>query len=291
MFKSKFLAYLAAGSASLALAGCISTGITLGDTEGQVTELSLQELRVPVEHRISPEDVLQIVVWDVPEFSALSSSANLSQANSVRNAGFNYVVHDDGGIDLPLVGSLQVGGLTTNEAKALITEKLRKFIVEPQVGLTISQYNSRKILVLGEVSKPGLVQNPGPKLSLAEALAQAGGAVPMTADTANVYIIRGAMATPAADAQTANKIVVYDDNGVPYDMKNPAFAKPQNLPRVTRLPLDTAVAMAQAQNMWLQSRDVIFVNSQIITDWNRFMSQLMPSLIDYAAIKNIGIVK
>lgn len=297
MFQSRFLVAGLLAAATLAMSGCISTGISLGDTDGQVAELSQQELHIPVEHHIAPEDVLQIVVWDVPEFTTSGTMSNMNQANTVRNSGFNYVVHDDGAIDLPLVGTLQIGGLTVNEAKALITEKLRKFIIEPQVGLTISQYNSRKILVLGEVGKPGLVQNPGPKLSLAEALAQAGGVVPMTADTANVYIIRGAMppptSTPVVNNEPANvkMIVVYDENGVPYDMKQPAPVQPQNLPRVTRLPLDTAVAMAHAQNMWLQSRDVIFVNSQIITDWNRFMSQLLPSLVDYSALKGIGVVK
>jgi len=295
MFRSKFLACLVACMASLVLSGCISTGLSLGDTDGNVGELSLRELQTPVEHHLAPEDQLQIVVWDVPEFTS-SVSNNLSQANAVRNAGFNYVIHDDGSIDLPLVGNLRVEGLTVNEARALIEEKLRRFIIKPQVGLTVSQYNSRKILVLGEVGKPGIVANPGSKLSLAEALAQAGGAIPLSADTTNVYVIRGAIAPTAAKPDAANKIVVYDDNGVPYDFKHPNADKFQrgadtSKPRVTRVPLDTAVAMAQAQQMWLQSRDVVFVNSQKITDWNRFMSQLMPSLVDYAALKNIGVVK
>lgn len=254
MFRVKFLLLCSLVFSAALNSGC-STGMRLGDTGNgvQVGELTMSEMQTPVDHHLAPEDQLQIVVWDVPEFTGLSTS----QAAGVRNAGFNYVVHADGSIDLPLVGNIVVGGLTINEARELLENKLRRFVKEPQVSLTVSMYNSRKILVLGEVVKPGIVLNPGPKLSLAEALAQVGGSVPLSADTSNVYVIRGAL----------------------------------DQPRVTRVPLDTAVAMFQAQHIWLQSRDVVFVNSQKITDWNRFMSQLMPTIIDYLMLKSIGVVK
>jgi len=240
----------------LVFSGC-TTSMRLGNNENgvKVGELTMGELQTEVEHRIAPEDQIQIVVWDVPEFTA--SSVSTMQAGGVHNAGFIYVVHADGSIDLPLVGNVVVGGLTVNEARKLLENKLRRFVKEPQVGLTVSMYNSRIILVLGEVGKPGIVLNPGPKLSLAEALAQAGGSVPLSADTSNVYIIRGALEEP----------------------------------RVTRVPLDTAVAMFQAQHIWLQSRDVVFVNSQKITDWNRFMNQLMPTITNYWMMKSFGTVK
>lgn len=238
----------------LVFSGC-ATSMRLGNNENgvKVGELTMGELQTEMEYRLAPEDQIQIVVWDVPEFSGGSTM----QASGVRNAGFIYAVHADGSIDLPLVGSVVVGGLTVNEAHELLENKLRRFVKEPQVGLTVIMYNSRKILVLGEVGKPGIVLNPGSKLSLAEALAQAGGSTPLSADTSNVYIIRGAL----------------------------------DEPRVTRVPLDTAVAMFQAQHIWLQSRDVVFVNSQKITDWNRFMSQLMPTIADYLMMKSLGVVK
>lgn len=240
----------------LAMSGC-ATSMRLGDDEEgiKVGELSMQELQAQIDHRLAPEDRVQIAVWDVPEFSASSSSGGVG--DQVRNAGFTYVVHADGTVDLPLLGSISVGGLTVNEARESLEQKLRRFIKEPKVGVTVAQYNSRKILVLGEVGKPGIVVNPGPELSLAEALAQAGGAVSLSADTSSIYIIRGALAEP----------------------------------KVALVPLDTAVAMFQAQHIWLQSRDVVFVNSQKITDWNRFMSQIIPTVSDYFMLKSIGVFK
>jgi protein involved in polysaccharide export with SLBB domain len=256
MFRTKFLLLCSLAFSVPIISGC-STGLKLGDTGNgvQVGELTMNELQTPVEHRLAPEDQVQVVVWDVPEFS-ISNLSNV-QMNGVHNAGFIYEVHADGSIDLPLVGNVVVGGLTINEARELLENKLRRYVKEPQVGLTVSMYNSRKILVLGEVGKPGIVLNPGPKLSLAEALAQAQGSVPLSADTSNVYVIRGALEQP----------------------------------RVARVPLDTAVAMFQAQHIWLQSRDVVFVNSLTITDWNRFMSQLMPTVTDYLMMKSVGVVK
>lgn len=234
------------------LSGC-GTSMRLGSTDSgiKVSELTMAELKTPVEHHLAPEDLIQVVAWDVPEFSA----SNLSAAQGVE--GRNYVVHADGTINLPLLRSVKVGGLTVNEARQLIEKELRRFVKEPNVGLTVTSYSSRKILVLGEVTRPGIVVNPGPALSLAEALAQAGGSVPLSADTANIYIIRGAL----------------------------------DEPKVTRVPLDSAVAMFQAQHIWLQSRDVIFVNSQKITDWNRFVTQLMPTIVDYLMLKSLGVVK
>lgn len=237
------------------LAGC-ATSMSLGDDDEDVTigELTVRELQEQVEYRLAPEDIVQVVVWDVPEFSSSSDSTRIT---GVSKAGFNYDIHADGSIDVPLVGNIVIGGLTVGEARDLLASKLRRFVKEPQVGLTVTSYNSRKILVLGEVGKPGIVLNPGPKLSLAEALAQAGGSVPLSADISNIYIIRGVLGEP----------------------------------RVAEVPIDTAVAMFQAQHMWLQSRDVVFVNSQGITDWNRFMSQLIPTVTDYVMLKGIGVVK
>jgi len=218
------------------------SGMSLGDTTAsgkKVSKLTIEELQQVEEHKIAPEDELEVVVWGVPEFE--SSGLN---ASGIRQAGFTYRVHADGSIDLPLIGNIVIGGLTAEEAKSRIADRMLHFVTDPKVSVTVTKYNSRKILVLGEVARPGLVLDPGPALSLAEALAQAGGVEAMTADAKHVYIIRGALEQP----------------------------------RITHIPVDTAVGMFQAQHIWLRSRDVVFVDSKLITDWNRFISQLLPTV-------------
>jgi len=236
LFRSGLALFMSAGL----LAAC--SGMSLGGTTAsgnKVQELTIEELQKTEEHKIAPEDELEIIVWGVPEFESAASNTS-----GVRQAGLRYVVHADGGIDLPLIGNLVVGGMTVPEARQAIEKEAHRFVLDPKVSVTVTQYNSRKILVLGEISKPGLVLNPGPALSLAEALAQAGGVDPMTANARHVYIIRGALETP----------------------------------KVTRIPVDTAVGMFQAQHIWLRSRDVVFIDSKGITDWNRFISQLLPTI-------------
>jgi protein involved in polysaccharide export with SLBB domain len=223
----------------LLLSAC--SGMSLSEGWEKPQELTKEELWQTEDHMISPEDELEVIVWGVPEFEA----SNMAAAQSgVRQAGYSYLVHADGSIDLPLVGNMAVGGLTVDAAKQVISTAMLQFVDEPKVGVTVTKYNSRKILVLGEVGKPGLVLNPGPSLSLAEAIAQAGGMNGITASGSHVYIIRGALAVP----------------------------------KVARVSLDTAVSMFQAQHIWLKSRDVVFVDSRAITDWNRFISQLLPTV-------------
>jgi len=231
------------------LGGC--TGMSLSNGWRTPQKLSIEELQHRVDHRIAPEDELEVIVWGVPEFEASGLAASRS---GVRQAGFNYLVHADGSIELPLVGNVIVGGLTVHAAKQAISKAMLKFVEDPKVGVSVTKYNSRKILVLGEVRRSGLVKEPGPALSLAEAIAQAGGMDPMTANGAHVYVIRGALTQP----------------------------------KVARVSVDTAVGMFQAQHIWLKSRDVVFVDSRLITDWNRFISQLLPTVTNAFLVSRTG---
>ncbi|HXH71989.1 MAG TPA: polysaccharide biosynthesis/export family protein [Mariprofundaceae bacterium] len=240
--------------ASALLPACSSMSLGSSTTSGvKVEPLTMAELQQQEAHRISPLDELEVVVWGVPEFE--SNAQATTQASAVQQAGYLYEVHDDGTIELPLLGSVSVAGLSVEEAKQHIAKLMTRFVEEPNVSVTISRYNSRKILVLGEVKNPGIVQNPGPRLSLAEALAQAGGMDLMTANHSHVYIIRGGLKHP----------------------------------KIAHVGLDTAVGMFEAQQIWLKSRDIVFVDSRLITDWNRFISQLLPTIGNAALLKSMGV--
>ena len=243
------------------LSACTSMSLGNSTTSGvKVEPLTIAELQQQEIHRIAPLDELEVVVWGVPEFGSAPTSTSAQAtglAGAAQQAGYRYEVHTDGTIELPLLGSVAVTGLTVEEAKQRITKLMIRFVEEPNVGVTITRYNSRKILVLGEVKNPGIVRDPGPELSLAEALAQAGGMDLITANYSHVYIIRGGLQHP----------------------------------KIAHVALDTAVGMFEAQHIWLKSRDVVFVDSKLITDWNRFVSQLLPTLADAALLKSAGVIK
>ncbi len=86
---------------------------------------------------IGPEDALAINVW---------KEAELTHAVQVR---------PDGKISLPLLNDVQAAGLTPLQLAASLTEKLKKFVSEPQVTVIVTAINSRKFYVMGEVSRSG----------------------------------------------------------------------------------------------------------------------------------------
>ena len=87
---------------------------------------------------IGPEDVLQIEVW---------REKSLSSTIPVRS---------DGKISLPLINDVQAAGLTPIQLQEKLTEKLKEFIDNPNVSVTVMEANSFKVYVSGEVKKPGV---------------------------------------------------------------------------------------------------------------------------------------
>ena len=130
--------------------------------------------------KIMPKDLLTITVnTSDPEAAApfnlvVQSPINVARSNSLTQQPSlqQYLVNNDGFIDFPVLGRLQVGGLTKNEAENLIREKLGDYLREtPIVTVRMSNY---KIAVLGEVARPGMFTVNNEKVNIFEALALAG---------------------------------------------------------------------------------------------------------------------
>jgi polysaccharide export outer membrane protein len=86
-------------------------------------------------------------------------------------------ISERGAISLPLIGEVVIAGLTPEGAAARIADRLMrgKFVVNPQVSVTIQQVRSRQVSVLGEVGKPGRYALDDVSNSLTDVLARAGG--------------------------------------------------------------------------------------------------------------------
>lgn len=82
-----------------------------------------------------------------------------------------------GTVSLPLIGRVALAGLTTERAAARIAARLKKgrFLVHPQVDVTVLDVRSRRVSVLGHVARPGQYPLDGEDLKLTDALALAGG--------------------------------------------------------------------------------------------------------------------
>ncbi len=112
---------------------------------------------VAQEYTIGPRDVLGITVWGQGDLSR------------------DYGVDPDGYIPFPLIGRVKAAGSTPKELAAQLTELLGKdYLVNPQVIVTVKEYLSQKVQVLGAAEKPGVYYLTGPT-TLLEILSRAGG--------------------------------------------------------------------------------------------------------------------
>ena len=124
----------------------------------------------PPGYRVGVEDDLAIAVWHEPE---------LSQAVTVR---------PDGMITLPLLNDVKVANLTTEEVQALLVEKLKPFVNDPQVTVSIKAVKSRKVFLVGNVAKQGMYYLNG-RMTVLELLSEAGGLGPF-AKSKSIYVLR-----------------------------------------------------------------------------------------------------
>ena len=131
--------------------------------------------------RIMPKDVLTISVNTVnPEAAAPfnltvpTSFNNLSRSTSSQPVLQTYLVDNQGFIDYPVIGRLEVVGLTKSECEKLIHDKIQPYLNVSENPVVTVRMSSYSISVLGEVSRPGSYQVSREKINILEALAQAG---------------------------------------------------------------------------------------------------------------------
>lgn len=122
------------------------------------------------DYKIGPQDVLRIDVW---------KEAEISRSEPVR---------PDGKISLPLLNDVQAAGLTANQLSAVITEGLKKFITNPQVTVSVTEINSRRVYVTGEVARAGAFPLL-PNMTVLQVLSSAGGFTQF-ARIKNIYVLR-----------------------------------------------------------------------------------------------------
>jgi polysaccharide biosynthesis/export protein len=91
-------------------------------------------------------------------------------------------------ISVPLIGDVAASGLTPLQLAELISTRLKKYIEDPNVSVVMTQINSKKIYLLGEVTKKGAVEMT-PGMTLLEAIASAGGLTDY-AKRGKIYILR-----------------------------------------------------------------------------------------------------
>lgn len=132
--------------------------------------------------RIMPKDVLTITVNTVnPEaaepFNLVVRNTLMSTSSTIGTSSGSlqtYLVSNNGTIEFPVLGTLQVGGLTKTECEQMIHDKVRPYMNAAENPVVTVRMSNYKISVLGEVARPGMFTVGNEKINILEALAQAG---------------------------------------------------------------------------------------------------------------------
>lgn len=140
----------------------------------------------PSEYVIGPWDQLRVGVWNHPEFSF---SGNLLGAAATTGGEETYVVQEDGTFFFPYVGTVQAAGKSVAEIRAELARKLSVYVEQPQIGVKVTGFRSKRVYVGGEVEEPGVVPLTTVPVSLLDAVNGRGG---MTegADRSRVELVR-----------------------------------------------------------------------------------------------------
>ena len=98
----------------------------------------------------------------------------VQQANAEELDGKTARIDAQGSVNLPMAGRVQLGGLTLEEAQSAIASKLSELLLRPDPVVSITEYRSQTVSVLGSVNTPGVIPLQGRK-TLMETISQAGG--------------------------------------------------------------------------------------------------------------------
>lgn len=186
-------------------------------------------------YRIGIGDQLSITVWGLQEIFPI---ANISTDQNLRR------VDSNGNIYFPYVGLIKASGKTQNELREDLTAQLSLNFNEPQLDLTVARFNSQKVFMLGEVTRPEKINMSDVPLTLTDALGEVKGLSTNSANGSEVFIIRR--------------------------------GDTENNPLIFRANLDSPSGFIDAGRFYLKNNDIVYVNAKGTTRWNRVISQFFP---------------
>ena len=271
---------------------------------------------------IGEGDVLQIIVWDHPELTIPAGQFRDAETSGQQ-------VGEDGYLYYPYVGMVKAAGMNIPALRDLLTERLSRYIANPQLDVRVVGYRSKRVYVVGEVTNPGVLPINDVPLTIADAISLSGGltenahksgvnvsrsgevyeidlkALYDFADSSqnlmlqhgdivnvldrsqqkvyvmgevrqpgSVEIINGDLTLSAAIGESGGVNQNSADSGGIYVIRG----TDKDLPEIFHLDARFASGLLLAERFDMQAQDVIFVDTAGISQWNRVISQLLPSI-------------
>src|ERR1700730_12598362 len=167
---------------------------------------------------VGAQDILTITSYDQADLSG------------------KFTVEADGSFAYPMIGRVQAGGMTLRQVEAQVKKQLKDegFFNNPQITVSMEQYKSQKIFVVGEVRTPGSYPLSG-DMNLVEALARAGSTLPTA---------------------SGEVVIVHPTGG---HVSGPVLPSQENADNVIRIDIRELQSGSISQNTALRDGDTIFV--------------------------------
>jgi polysaccharide biosynthesis/export protein len=133
-----------------------------------------------VDPLIQPDDIMSINIQVAdPVATQVIATGNVSNsavgsttAGSTGSQTINgYLVDESGNVEIPVLGKIQLRGLTTEQAREVVRTRARTFFKDPTINVRFANF---RITVLGEVAKPATYVVPNEKITILDALGLAG---------------------------------------------------------------------------------------------------------------------
>ena len=176
--------------------------------------------------RIMPKDQLTITVSAINDEAATPFNMTVPTPYTVNSRSTysqamlqTYLVDNNGNITFPIIGEIHLGGLTKSEAEKLIEQKIKPFMAGEENPIVTVRMTGYQISVLGEVSRPGTFTVSREKITILEALAQAG--------DLTIYGVRNNVKLIREDA-TGKKMIVEMDLNDANIINSPYYYLQQN---------------------------------------------------------------
>lgn len=195
---SDFRLLIIAGALA-SLSSCVSHADLMNFNAEGFPQDKTEEIINAMELKIQPEDLLRITVHSAdPKAAQPYNLENIQQGNGMQalqqqpgqgnqlELFMGYFVDQQGFIDFPGLGRIQVGGLTLDGAKFKVYEQLQPFLKDAVVNIRFLNF---KVTLSGEVNAPGTIRLTNKRVTLLEAIGQAGDLTPY-ANRTNILIIR-----------------------------------------------------------------------------------------------------
>jgi polysaccharide export outer membrane protein len=290
--------------------------------QSHVREVAEEFAVKQTQYLIGPGDVVQVIVWDHPELTIPAGSFRDAESSGQQ-------IDADGYLFYPYVGLVKATGMNIPALRDVLTEKLSKYIQDPQLDVRVAGYRSKRVYVVGEVDEPGVLPLTDVPMTIADAISLSGGLTSNAhksgvnvsrdgvvheidlkalydfadasqnlmlkhGDIVNVLdrsqqkvfvmgevrrpgsvdITNGDLSLAGALGEVGGVNQTSADSGAIYVIRGTDKAKPE----IFQLDARYATGLLLGERFSLQAQDVVFVDAAGISQWNRVISQLLPSI-------------